>query len=386
MGSGKSTYSQPRERVTVSQVTKGPFQEFIPVNGAVMPISTIYIDAADGGKVEQKYVEDGAMMKKGDPIMRLSNSDVELELATQQTTVFSAQAQLELSKAETQQNTVTKLTAMADEEIAYKEAARIYNVDKKLFAQNAIGSQEFKTAENNYNYHVKKMHLNEEILREDSVSSRQQLEQQESSYKGMEASLGLMRQKVNDLIIRAPIDGQLTSMDAEIGQSKNKGDQLGEIDVLTSYKVRVDIDQHYISRVFNGLRGDFEFADSTYQMEIRKVFTAVNTGGTFQVDMYFLGKVPHGIRRGQTLQIRLALSDETQAILVPKGGFYQQTGGNWIFKLGSDGKTAYRADIQLGRQNPDYYEVLSGLQPGDQVITSSYDNYEKIQEIVLTGK
>jgi HlyD family secretion protein len=384
-GSGKSKLNQDRERITISQVTKGPFQEFIPVNGVVMPISTIYIDASDGGRVEEKYVEDGTMMKKGDPIMKLSNSDLELSLANQETSVFQAQAEFELSKATAQQNTVTKRNQMADVDIAFKEAERIYSVDKRLIAKNAIGSQEFKTAENNYNYNLEKKQLNEEILREDSTSTKEQLQQQQASYARMQNALQLMRQKVSDLVIRAPIDGQLTSMDVEIGQNKNKGDQLGEIDVLTSYKVRVDIDEHYISRVFNGLRGQFEFADSTYQMEIRKVFTQV-TNGRFQVDMYFLGKVPHGIRRGQTLQIRLALSDETQAVLVPKGGFYQQTGGNWIFKLSADGKTAYKVDIQLNRQNPDYFEVVSGLQPGDQVITSSYENYDRIQELVLTGK
>jgi HlyD family secretion protein len=350
-----------------------------------MPITTIYLPATDGGTVEEKYVEDGAMMKAGDPIMRLSNSDLELQLATQQTTVFQAQAAFELSKATAQQNTVTKLNALADVDIAYKEAARIYNIDKKLIAKNAIGSQEFQTATNNYNYYLEKKRLNEEILRQDSISSKEQVDQQKASYVGMQQSLELMRKKVNDLIIRAPRDGQLTSMDAEIGQTKNKGDQLGQIDVLTSYKVRVDVDEHYISKVYNGLRGNFEFADTTYQLEIRKVFTAVKTTGTFQVDMYFIGKVPH-LRRGQTLQIHLALSDERQAIQVPKGGFFQQTGGNWIFKVSDDGKTAYRVDITLGNMNPDYYEVLSGLKPGDQVITSSYDNYEHIQELVLTGK
>ena len=386
MTSGKQKLDVERDRITISTVIKGPFSENIPVNGVVMPINTIYLDAQDGGRVEQRYVEDGAMLKTGDPIVRLSNSDLELSLANQETTVFSAQAEFELSKATAQQNTVSKLTAMADEEILYKEAARIYNVDKKLFAQNAIGSQEFRTAENNYNYHLKKMRLNEEILSQDSTSTKEQLAQQEASFKGMEASLQLMRQKVSDLIIRAHIDGQLTSLDAEIGQTKNKGDQLGEIDVLTSYKARVDIDEHYISRVYNGLRGEFEFADTTYKLEIRKVFTAVKTTGTFQVDMFFLGKMPHGLRRGQTLQIRLFLTDETQAVQVAKGGFFQQTGGNWIFKLSPDGKTAYRTDIQLGMQNPDYYQVVSGLQPGDQVVTSSYDNYEHIQELVLTGK
>jgi HlyD family secretion protein len=383
--SGKTKYNQPIERITISEVTKGSFQEFIPVNGVVMPITTDILTASDGGKVEEKYVEDGTMMKIGDPIMRLSNSDLELSLAQQQTSVFQAQAELELSKATAQQNTVTKLNTMADVDLAYNEAERIYNLDKKLFAKKAIGSQEFQTAENTYNYNLNRKHLAEEILRQDSVSTKEQLEQQEQSFVGMKSALELMRHKVSDLVIRAPIAGQLTSMDAEIGQNKNKGDQIGEIDVLTSYKSRVDIDQHYISRVFTGLRGDVEFADSTYQMEIRKVYAQV-TNGQFQVDMYFLGRAPHGIRRGQTLQIRLALSDPMQAVLVPKGGFFQQTGGNWIFKLSEDGKTAYRQDIQLNRQNPDYFEVISGLKPGDKVVTSSYDNYDRIQELVLTGK
>ncbi len=191
-----------------------------------------------------------------------------------------------------------------------------------------------------------------------------------------------MRQKVGDLVVRSPIDGQLTSLDAEVGQSKNKGERLGQIDVLSGYKVRVDIDEHYISRIFIGLKGHFDFADKTYRLVIKKVFTQVNNG-RFQVDMEFVGDVPTGIRRGQTLQIYLALSDETQAVLLPKGGFYQQTGGNWIFRVSENGKTAYRVDIQLGRYNTDNYEVLQGLKPGDKVVTSSYENYGTMQELVL---
>jgi HlyD family secretion protein len=191
-----------------------------------------------------------------------------------------------------------------------------------------------------------------------------------------------MRRKVGDLIVRAPVDGQLTSLDAEIGQSKNKGERLGQIDVLSGFKVRVDIDEHYISRIYTGLAGEYDFGDKKYKLTIKKVFTQV-TNGRFQVDMEFVGAVPPGIRRGQSLQIRLALSDETQAILLAKGGFYQQTGGNWIFKVSDNGKTAYRVDIQLGRQNPDYYEVMQGLKPGDKVVTSGYDNYGNMQELVL---
>jgi HlyD family secretion protein len=198
----------------------------------------------------------------------------------------------------------------------------------------------------------------------------------------MKRTLALMRKKVGDLIVRAPVDGQLTSLDAEIGENKNKGQRLGQIDVMSGYKLRVDIDEHYISRIFAGLLGNCDVAGKTYQLKIKKVYTQV-TNGRFQVDMEFADKVPDGIRRGQTLQVRLALSEETQAILLPKGGFYQQTGGNWIFKLNENGTVAYKVDIELGRQNPDYYEVLSGLKPGDKVVTSSYENYGNMQELIL---
>ena len=203
-----------------------------------------------------------------------------------------------------------------------------------------------------------------------------------SSYARMQNALSLMRRKVGDLIVRAPVDGQLTSLDAEIGQSKTKGERLGQIDVISGYKVRVDIDEHYISRIVVGQEGEASIAGKMYPLKINKVYTQVNNG-RFQVDMNFTGEVPEGIRRGQSLQIRIALSDETQALLINKGGFFQQTGGNWIFKLSEDGSKAYRVDLQLGRENPDYYEVLSGLKEGEKVITSSYENYGDMQELIL---
>jgi len=191
-----------------------------------------------------------------------------------------------------------------------------------------------------------------------------------------------MRKKVTDLIVRAPVDGQLTSLDAEIGQSKNKGERLGQLDVLSGFKVRADIDEHYISRIYTGQNGTFKFNEKNYKLTIKKVFTQV-TNGRFQVDMLFEKEIPKGIRRGQSLQIRLALSDEKQAIQIPKGGFFQKTGGNWIFKISADGKTAYKTELQIGSQNTEYYEVLNGLHSGDKVITSSYDNYGDKQELIL---
>jgi HlyD family secretion protein len=381
--SGGSKLNVDMERITVSPVTKGSFQENIPVNGVVLPLTTIYLDAVEGGRVEEKYVDDGAMMKKDQPILRLSNTDLQLGLVTQQTNVYNLLTQMQISKNAAQQNTVSKLNQMTDVESQLKEAERIYKLDKHLFEEKAIGAQEYQKALNDYNYYQEKKKLTDKILQQDSVSTEQQLKQARQSFEGSQNALNVMRQKVGDLIVRAPVDGQLTSLDAEVGQSKNKGERLGQIDVMSGFKVRVDIDEHYISRIYTGLKGTFSFNDTTYTLEIKKVYTQV-TNGRFQVDMEFLKKVPQGIRRGQTLQIVLALSDARTAILLPKGGFYQQTGGNWIFKLSDDGSRAYKVDIQLGNQNPDYFEVLEGLKPGDKVVTSSYENYGNMQELVLS--
>jgi HlyD family secretion protein len=380
--SGKSKLNVDPERITVSDVSKGPFQEFIPVNGVVLPVTTIYLDAVEGGRVEEKYVEDGSFVKKNQPILRLSNTDIELSLVNQQTSVYNLLTQMQISRNAAQQNTVNKLNQMTDAENQLKEAKRVYELDKYLYDQKAIGLQDFKQAENNYNYQFEKYKLTRQLLKQDSVSNSQQVSQAQQSYNGSQNALGVMRKKVGDLIVRAPIDGQLTSLDAEIGQNKNKGERLGQVDVLSGYKVRVDVDEHYLSRVVIGLTGETSFAGQDYKLKITKVYSQVNNG-RFQVDMLFTDKVPEGIRRGQTLQIRLALSDETQALLLAKGGFYQQTGGNWVYKLDNDGKTAYKVDVQLGRQNPDFYEVLSGLKPGDKVVTSSYENYGNMQELVL---
>ncbi len=381
--SGKSRLNVDTERITISTVSKGSFQETIPVNGDVMPFTSIYLDALEGGRVEEKFVDDGTIMKKGEPILRLSNTGLELNLVTQQTGVYNNITQMQIARNAAIQNTVTKRQGMTDVESQLKEAERIYNLDKHLYDQKVIGSQEFKKAENDFNYYLQKKDLTEQILQQDSLSNAQQLEQAKQTLDGAKNALNIMNKKVGDLIVRSPVDGQLTSLDAEIGENKTQGQRLGQIDVLSGFKVRLtDVDQHYISRVYTGLIGHFTYADSTYTLKITKVFSQV-TNGRFQVDMQFVGAVPKGIRRGQTLQILLALSDERQAILVPRGGFYQQTGGNWIFKVGEDGKTAYKVDIQLGNQNQDYYEVLQGLKPGDKVVTSSYENYGNMQELVL---
>ncbi len=380
--SGKSKLNVDVERITINEVKSGPFQEFIPVNGVVLPVTTIYLDAVEGGRVEEKYVEDGSFVKKGQPLLRLSNTDIELSLVNQQTQVYNLLTQMQISRNAAQQNTVNKLNQMTDVESQLKEAKRVYDLNKHLYEQKAIGLQEFRQSENNYHYLLDKTKLTQQLLKQDSLSNSQQVSQAQQSYTGSQNALNVMRKKVGDLVVRAPIDGQLTSLDVEIGQNKNKGERLGQVDVLSGYKVRVDVDEHYLSRVVIGLMGDAPFAGKNYRLKITKVYSQV-INGRFQVDMQFEGKAPEGIRRGQTLQIGLELSEEKQAILLAKGGFYQQTGGNWVFKLSKDGRTAYKADVQLGNQNPNYYEVLSGLKPGDKVVTSSYENFGSMQELVL---
>lgn len=379
---GNSKLNVEKERISISTAKEGIFQENIPVNGVVLPITTIYLDALEGGRVEEKFVEDGAMMEAGEPILRLSNTDLELSLVNQETQVYNLLTQMQISQTAARQNTINRLNQKTDVENRLIEAKRIYYLNQRLFEKGAIGKQELIESENNFNYQKQRMELAEEVLKQDSIATRQETNQSKNSYSRTQKALELMRKKVEDLIVRAPVAGQLTSLDAEIGQSKNKGERLGQIDVVSGYKVRVDIDEHYISRIFTGQQGSFNMNNKTYILEIKKVYTQVNNG-RFQVDMNFAEEVPEGIRRGQTLQIRLALSQEKKALMIPKGGFFQQTGGNWIFKLSEDGSSAYKVDIKLGSQNTEYYEVLQGLNPGDRVITSGYDNFGDIEELVL---
>jgi HlyD family secretion protein len=381
-GPGKSRLNVASERITISSVTKGAFQETIPVNGVVMPVTTIYLDALEGGQVEEKLEEDGAFVKKDQPILKLSNTDLELSLANEETSVFNVLTQMQIARNNSQQNTINQLNQEADVMNSLKEAERVYNLNKKLFAAGAIGSQEMESSQNLYEYQVNRKRLNDRILAQDSISVKQGLEQMQQTYNHMSRTLELMKKKVEDLTVRAPVDGQLTSLDVEIGQSKNKGERLGQIDVMSGFKITANIDEHYISRIFTGLKGEFVFNNKTYVLVIKKVHTQV-ISGQFQVDLAFVKETPEGIRRGQTIQLRLALSDETQAVLLPKGSFYQATSGNWIFKINESGTMAYRVEIKLGRQNPDYFEVTEGLQPGDRVIISNYESYGNTRELVL---
>jgi HlyD family secretion protein len=380
--SGKSKLNVDVERMTIVEAKTATFREFIPVTGIVQPISTIFLDLQEGGRVEEIFVEDGAVLVKGQAILKLGNTDMEMQIVNQETNVYNTLMQMQLAQINARQNTVSKQTMMVDMDNQLKEAKRVFDLQTKLYETKSVAYQDFQESKNRYEYMLEKRALALEILKQDSIATQQQMAQQRESYERAKSALELMRRKFADLTVCAPVDGQLTSLDAEIGQSKSKGLRIGQIDVLSGFKVRVDVDEHYISRVYAGLEGQYRRGDSIYTLKIQKVYTQV-TSGRFAVDMLFAGSVPDNIRRGQSLQIRIALSDETEALIIPRGGFYQQTGGNWIFKLTHDGSRAYRSDIRIGRQNPDFYEVLDGLQPGDRVIVNSYENYGEAQELVI---
>lgn len=380
--SGGSKLNVEKERISMNTVKNDVFQENIPVNGIVLPITTIYLDALEGGRVEEKFVEDGAIMKKGESILRLSNTDLELTLINQETSVYNLLTQMQISQNAARQNTINRRNQFTDVENSLIEAKRLFDLNQRLYDKDAIGRQDYESSKNNFEYQKQRMQLAKQVLSQDSTSTKQEVGQAKSSYARTRSALELMRKKVGDLIVRAPVDGQLTSLDAEIGQSKNKGERLGQIDVLSGFKVRVDVDEHYISRIYSGQKGTFTFNNKLYTLIIKKVFTQV-ANGRFQVDMHFEGAIPEGIRRGQNLQIRVALSAEKQALLVSKGGFFQKTGGNWIFKVSEDGDTAYKVSIKLGSQNTEYYEVIEGLNPGDKVVTSSYDSFGDAEELIL---
>lgn len=372
------------ERLTISPVTQGAFQEFVPVDGVVMPIKTIYLDAPEGGTVRRILVEDGAELQPGQPIIELANSDLQLEMVNRETAVFDLMNNLQNTRNLLQQNRIQQLNQQAEIENQMREAKRLHELNKNLYEQKVIARQEYQQTRNAYDYQVRRKQLSKQALRQDSTAMRAQINQMQQSVERMQSNLALMRRKLDDLTIKAPAGGRITSLNAEMGELKTRGQRIGQLDMLTGLKVRATLDQYYISRIFPGQKGEIQLNDKRYELAVKKIFTQITKG--VQVDMEFMAAAPSDLRRGQTVSVRLALSDQTQAVRVPRGGFNQKTGGNWIFKVSEDGSKAYKVDVRLGRQNPDYFEVLEGLKPGDKVITSSYEGYETMGELELRAK
>jgi len=370
------------EKITISSIAEGDFQEFIPVTGNVLPRTTFYLAAILGGTVERKFVEEGTILKKGDKILRLSNTNVQLSTLQQETFTYQQINDARNTRLQIEQNSNALQNALVSSNYGLMNSREIFERQKALREKQLISLQDYQLAENNYNLALEQQKIAYQSFAADSILKQAQLTQIAVSIDRLQKNLELIRENIENLTVRAPISGELTSLIAETGQSKSPGDQIGQIDALDGFKVRADIDEFYIARVVKGLHATVEIDTKNYGLIIIKIYPQV-TNGKFQVDMAFDGKVPDGIRRGQSLQIRLQLSERTKALLLPRGGFYQKTGGQWIFVVNSSGSEAVKKSISLGRQNPDYFEVLSGLSPGDKVVTSSYDNFGEVDKLLI---
>ncbi len=381
-GDSRSKLNVQTERLTISTVSIGPFQEFIPVTGNVVPIKTVYLDAIEGGRVETKFIEEGAVVSTGDEILKLDNTNLHLDIMYREAELFQQINNLRNTRLEMERTRLSLKRQLVELEYEIAQQKRLFDRSKEMHNKNLISKQEFEQVRDQYYYLLESKKLTLESHKQDSVFREVQISQLEASVRRMQANLEIVKTKLENLIIKAPITGQLTSLNAEIGESKSPGERLGQIDVLDSFKVRVDVDEFYIARIEIGKAGSFDLAGKTFHVEIRKIYPEVQNG-RFAVDMYFGQEVPQGIRRGQTLHIRLALGDLSEATLLARGGFYQKTGGQWVYVLDKSDDFAIKRDIKIGRQNPQYFEVLDGLKPGDKVITSSYETFGDNEKLVL---
>ncbi len=371
-----------KAQITISSVQSDKFQEFIPIDGVVLPKNTIYIDAVQGGFVEKVFVEDGAQLKKGDTILKLSNTNMELSQMETETRIYEAINNLENTKIGLEQNKFIRQSEIVELEYSIDKTRLDFERKKQLYADGVYSKKEFEDAQREYDFTVKQMNISLELKKLDSISAVSRSKNIDATIRRMHNNLGLLKTTIENLYIKAPIEGQLSSFSAEIGETKAAGEHLGTIDLPEGYKLRANIDERYVSRVYIGQVAEFDFAGKTYQLAIGKIFTDV-TNGSFQVDLFFEGEEPGQIKRGQTLQIRLSFSSPTDAIIVKRGGFFQETGGNWIYFVDPSGEFATKRKIKIGRQNTNFYEVMDGLEPGEQVIISSYDSFGGKEKLVF---
>jgi HlyD family secretion protein len=371
-----------RDQVTIATVMQDKFQEFIPIDGVVHPKTTIYIDAIMGGNVQQKFVEDGAMLKKGDTILRLVNTNLELSYMEQETRIFEAINNLQNTKIALEQNKFVRQKEVVSIQQQMEALQSNFMRQSHLYGNNLISDLEYEESERNFRYTMKQLELSLELQRLDSVSAQRRYRQIDVSMDRLFNNLELLRMSLGNLYVTAPASGKLSSFSIEVGQTASVGVHLGQIDVPGDFKLRANIDERYLSRVFVGQEAEFDFGGRTFNLTINKIYTDV-TAGTFQVDLFFDEGYPPHIRRGQTIQLRLKFSGETDAIIVRRGGFFQQTGGNWIYVLDATESFATKRPIRINRQNIMHYEVLEGLQPGEKVIVSSYDNFGNKDRVIF---
>ncbi len=371
-----------KSQITIATVLTDKFQEFIPVDGVVFPRKTIYIDAVQGGFVEKVYVEDGAILQKGDTIMKLSNANVELRLMEQETRIFEAINNLQNTKIGLEQNKFYRQKEIVDLQYQIDLAKRDFERKELLYKENVISDKEYEDAKRENDFTLKQFEISLKLKKLDSISAATRSRQINITMSRMQDNLDMLRANLENLYVKAPTYGQLSSFSVEIGETKSSGEHLGQIDMKDGFKLKANIDERYISRVYIGQEAEFDFAGKTFLLSIKKIYTDV-TNGSFQVDLFFESEEPGQIKRGQTLQLRLKFSSAADAIIVKRGGFFQETGGNWIYIVDATGEFATKRKIRIGRQNTNFYEVMEGLEPGEQVIISSYDAFGGKDKLVF---
>lgn len=380
--SNVSSVRVERDKVSVEVVFKGLFNDYIQVTGRAEPISTIYLDAIEGGRVEERLIEEGSMVKKNEVILRLSNEDLNLNILNSEAQLAEKSNYLRETMIRMEQDklSIEREIISINYDVAAKK--RLKEQNQELYKHKLLAKEELLKSEENYELACKTLEMMQKRRQQDSLFRNLQVSQMKSNLENMQRNLDLVKGQIDYLNVKAPVDGQLGMLDAEIGQSITRGQRIGQINVLTSFKIQAEVDEHYIDRISQGLYGYIEKTNDTIRLQIRKVYPEVREG-RFKVDLVFRDEMPENIRTGQTYYIKLELGQPVEAVQIPKGGFFQSTGGQWIFVLDKTGNMALRRNIKIGRQNPQFYEVTEGLEPGEKVITSGYEVFGDNERVIL---
>lgn len=381
-GSTASTMTIDSNEITISDVTRGEFDDYVRLNGQVVPIQVVQISPEEGGIVREKVVEEGTRVRKGDVILRLSNSSLDLQILNAEAELAEKQNLLRNTQITMQQDQLNNRTEQATLDMDCERKLRAYKQNSRLYNEKLISQEEFLKSREDYDLARRKQQLIGQRLNQDSLYRHVQMEQMEDNLQNMRKNVLLVRERKNKLEVRSNIDGELGLLDVELGQNIQAGQNIGQINDLSDFKIETNIDEHYIDRVRAGLTATITRDGKQYQLHVRKVYPEVRNG-SFRTDFVFEGTRPEQMRSGQTYYVELALGKSSQATLIPRGTFFQITGGNWIFVLDRSNKKAYRRNISIARQNPQYYEVTEGLEPGERVITSGYEAFKDNEVLIL---
>ena len=382
LGTTASTMTVDASDITISDVTRGKFDDYVRLNGQVLPIQVVQISPEEGGIVREKVVEEGTRVRKGDVILRLSNSNLDLQILNAEAELAEKQNLLRNTQVAMQQDRLNNRTEQATLDTDCDRKRRAYEQNARLYKERLISKEVYLQSREDYKLARRKQSLISQRLKQDSLYRHVQMAQMEDNLDNMRKNVLLVRDRKNKLEVRSAIDGELGLLDVELGQNIAAGQNIGQINDLSDFKVQAQIDEHYIDRVRPGLSASFSRDGKTYLLRVRKVYPEVRNG-TFRTDFVFVGERPAQMRSGQTYYVELALGKSQQATLIPRGTFFQTTGGNWIFVLDKSGRKAYRRNISIARQNPQYYEVTDGLEPGERVITSGYEAFKDNEVLVI---